>query len=299
MNMLIKLTSIAAALAFSMSVQAQVVDLFVAPIGGQDVETDGPVVSSQVDDSDVTGSIIGGYRDLVVSNTNVNGAGNGDGDCDGFGADCTTMGTFNGALSFGNEPGVLGVGEVQWDGDDSGSVANFDSTGLQVAGDGVDLIDQTGCPTENGCSAFVFTVIRSDFEFDFVIGIYTDAGNFTEFNLAANSGPEVSVIPFAVFENVDLCGTGGFDTASGFVNSVTCGGTNAPGLGSVADLSNVGGMFVRINSLTPNGGTYDLDLQIGSVIKVGVPEPGMVALMGMGLAAAGLVRIRKSRKGKA
>ena len=81
-----------------------------------------------------------------------------------------------GALQFSNDavglPGVTGTGLVQWDGTDN-SIA-LDPTGLG----GINL-------RSDGSDAFIFTVLNSDPDFQFVIEAYTDADTWTRVTIEA------------------------------------------------------------------------------------------------------------------
>lgn len=273
----VKIVGAASLLALSIGAQANVIDLYttaqIVSTSGQAVNS---VVSSQVGGAGDT-SIIGGFRDLIIKET-VDGTGGG--------TSIATMESFNGSLTFASAPTVTAVGNLQWDGDDSGSIETLDKTGMGAE----NLVIQTGCPT-GGCDRFIFDVLSSDFDFDFTIGIYTDDDNWTEFDLEATQGAHVSEIFFSFFENSATCGA--INISPG-VLAQRCGGV---GGNQVADTTSVGAiqLVFNIGAL----GTTDLDFKIGAVTKTGVPEPSMVALLGLGLASSGLVSIRRRRKEKA
>lgn len=275
-----KLISAFAMLLISMSASANIIDLFTAPAGGQvvsDVVNGGTGDFNEADDTDAPGSIIGGYRDLIANAVSGANDVNNDTICDNIDS-CTTLSVFNGVLTLNNDTGVNGYGEVQWDGNDNS--AAFDPTGL----DGANLVNQEGCPA-SGCTQFTFEVLAADQGFNFTIAVYTDATAFTEFNLVSTGATGPDSFLFSDFENAALCGLGSGVIPG--VNSVTCGSGNT----TPVDMTNVGGMFVRLN--TQNPGTTAVDLAIGAITKV--PEPGLLALLGMAFAAAGVARRRKSK----
>ena len=275
------------AFVFSMSASASIVDLFTDPAGGQVVsdDTNGADADNAANfsESGSFASIIGGYRDLkadALSGASDTGA------CD-TGDDCTVLRVLNGRLTFNNDTGVTGTGIVQWDGQDNSSELNHGGLNNE------NLYTQEGCG--EGCDAFVFTVYQSDQDFPFLIGIYTDENTFTEFLLAANAANEdegtdyTSVLDFAFFENAQalgLCDAAPGDLPAGVLD-VNCGTSGD------ADLSNVGAMQVVLNA--GDAPTVAVDLEIGSITKTGVPEPGMIALLGLGFAAGGLVRARRRK----
>lgn len=272
----VKVASAAAILTLSVGAQANVVDLFTT---NQIVSTSGVAVGTDVFSqvgSAMDTSIIGGYRDLIIKET-IDGTGGG--------TSIATMESFNGSLSFASAPTVTGVGTIQWDGNDNS--ATLDKTGMGAQ----DLVDQLGCPT-GGCDRFIFDVLSSDFAFNFTIGLYTDDNNWTEFDLEAVNGAHTSEIFFSFFEDAAGCGVSGSPPLPSGVLAQRCGGV---GGNQVADVENIGAIQVIFNI----DGTTDLDFKIGAVTKTGVPEPSMVALLGLGLASSGLVSIRRRRKEKA
>lgn len=283
MNKKWKLGVGASLLAASFGAQAGIVDLFTTEqllakdfTNGTITEADS--IYSQAG-SGADSTILGGYRDLWVTNLS-GGVNNVAG---------SSINVTSGNLFFSSDSSATGVGEIQWDGDDSAigadPIYDVNFTGLG----GIDL-------TQGGSlNAFELTTIFSDQNWVFEITMYTDATNWTKVSLDASSvgpgnSPAISYIPFSAFTNDALCGTYGADTG---VNQITCSGTGA-------DASNLGALVARINAGDPNapGGsvapTIAVDLQLDSVRTV--PEPGVLALMGMGLMAAGLAGRRRKNQ---
>jgi len=288
----LKLAAAITALASSMTVHAAgTIDLFTAPAGTTTVfQTDsgtiiypapvpaGPNVDGsydtipflETDDSDALGSIIGGYRDMLVEVISTT----------------TTAATYasssmtvdNGTLSFNNDTGVTGRGTLQWDGQDNSS--DLDTA---VGLGGIDFLSLG--------DSFAFDVLSADAGFDFSIGLYDGQGNSVVFDLAANEGAHPASIAFSFFSNAHstgLCNAGsGFTTPDGdVINSIVCGGT----IGEF-DITDINAMEVVFNT---NDGVVDIDLSITSITAV--PEPSSLALIGLGLMATGFASKRKSKK---
>jgi hypothetical protein len=265
MNMPFKLAAGAAAVMLSLGANAAIIDLFTTD---QATITDNDGVAGGGSTSSVVGAdILGGERDLIIDQIAQDGPTDPSIE--------SSIGVAVGRLAFSNDTGAMGVGEVQWDGAD-GSGA-LDPTGLG----GYDL---TAGGTLN---AFLIETISSDANWNFEVWAYTDATNYTQVSFAANevpsgTGPVLSAIPFAAF--TDLCGVALLPSG---INDVNCVGT--------LDLTSLGALRLILNTgFNGSPSAFDIDLRLGSITTV--PEPGVLALMGMGLMAAGFAtRRRKSQ----
>lgn len=286
----IKLLAVPALLALSASANAGVIDLFDTFQTTLTDTSDGGFNTVDALDSQVGGvadaSIVGGYRDLVVSASS--GAQAAIPNVQNQAA--AEIGVSGGTLSFNNDTGVTGVAQVQWDGDDSaGDIFDIDYTGLG----GIDLT------MGNTLNAFELTSVFSDLNWVFEITIYETAAIWTTVSLDATAvpgpTPHVDTIAFSAFTTPFLCGTYG---AAASVNSITCGG------GGLTDLSNVGALVATLNvgdpdapdgtGSAPVSSTVSIDLELDSIETV--PEPSVLALLGAGLLAGGLgVRRRKAK----
>lgn len=171
----------------------------------------------------------------------------------------------NGSLTFSNPDNAFGKGYIQWDGNDA--TAALDPIGLRNGGaTGVNL----GLPG----SAFLVSTLTADHGFKFTINAYTDATHWSSVTLVSEAAPAATPIPFAAFA---LCGVPGLVDFKGDPVVVTCGGAGA------VDFTNLGALEVILNS---DGATAALDMSIDQVTTV--PEPGTIALAGIGLLLGGI-----------
>ena len=230
--------------------------------------------------SDFGGSILGVERDFSVNAISgatddfVNvGSPAGDGFNVAQGSLGTTMVATGGKLNFVNDPGVVGIATVQWDGIDGSSI--LDKTGL--GGANVKLDGSTG---------FLVTILESDQAFEFQLNVYTDATHFTEVTISSTlvlaGSPLVRFIPFTDLENSLLCG-GSF----GQIVAVNC------GAGGNVDFTSLGAVELKFN--TANVKTAALDLQIASITTEKVPEPSVLMLLSAGLFSAGFMSRKKQK----
>lgn len=251
-------------MSMSMSANAAIIDLFTTD---QAELVDGTVNGVGLSSSVVSagGDILGTERDLFVELLSNGGVATRE----------ASIGVGGGVLDFSVDTLATGTGTVQWDGVDGSST--LDPTGLG----GVDL---TAGGTLFG---FSVTTLFSDAGYEFLVGAYTDANNWTEISFSASAvvAPSTSFIPFSGFINPALCGA--VNPAPG-VNSITC----APG-NNVVDFTNLGALEFVID---PNGGSTSIDLTLDQITTV--PEPSVLGLMGAGLLAGGLVA-RRNKKNKA
>lgn len=249
------------ALAFSSASQAVVIDLFTIdqPGGGltysDNTATPGDtalIIGSGIGGSvtNAGGSIVGNNRDLYVSLlTKPLGS-----------AASASIDVSAGSLNFSTPTVGTARAQVQWDGAADQTTA-IDHTGLG----GVDL----------GVGFFKLDIVFSDAVFDFEISLYTDASHWTRISLKSNQHltPTTTFISLAAFNNPGLCGAMNIPTPDGLVNSITCAAGNL-----TADTTNIGAIVVDLDRF---GGTTSIDLSLDSVVTV--PEPGSVALLGIGL----------------
>lgn len=290
----IKILTAAGLLTIGLNAQAVVIDLFTDPVTGQ-FAFDG--TTGDGGNFDQIGpfptSIIGsGYRDIYVEKISATGVGLAP-------SSQSTISIFGGQLSFSNDSQVVGQGTVQYDGNDNSPVLDY--TGLG----GVDMRFQDGCPT-GGCDRIDVTTIQSDLgPWAFTFGLYTDANNWSEFDLIATPvgpgglpSPHYSALLFADFENAGTCGQiGGF--ANPQVLEMRCGSGNT----LPVDVTNLGALQYILNVAGPAGSPVpgliaDLDVTLSGFTKSGVPEPSTIGMIGLGLIISGFARIKRG-KGRA
>lgn len=264
----------AVTLALSCSANAGIIDLFTTDQAKLTDTTIGGIVSSSVVDAAPPIEILGEERDLGVDLIFSSGPG----------AESSIQ-VIGSELQFANNPTARSLGIVQWDGKDSSIVLDEDGLG------GIDL-------TEGGTvNAFLVETLFSDLDWNFELGLYTDASNWTKINFDATPvfGATVSTILFAGFTNSSLCGS--TNPALG-VLSVSCAPSN-----QVVNLTKLGAIELKLNTApytAPPSGSNGLaiDLRLANVTTV--PEPATIGLFGAGLLAIGTIgRRRKEQSLKA
>jgi len=264
-----KLLAASALLVASSAANANVIDLFstdqaflvdsTTAAGG--TLSDGGL-SSWVDSAG--GDILGGSRDLYVETFTQTVE-------DNIGMN-TNIGVGGDSFFFSVTAGATGMGVVQWDGADH-------SAALDIAGlGGFDL-------TFGGSiNSFVIDVVSADLGFNFVVGAYTDADNWTEASLFSNAGTGTATISFADFGNCGLSNP----PPGGNIDLISCGGVGGD---QAVDFSNLGALQVIIS---PGGNSGTLDMRLEAIT---VPEPSVLGLMGVGLLGAGFAaRARRNKK---
>jgi hypothetical protein len=167
-----------------------------------------------------------------------------------------TIAASTGSLAHGQIAGSLGTATVVWDGADVLGV--LDPTGLG----GVDFTD--GATS----AAISIPLLFGDLPASLILTAYTDAGNVSQAIVALPGSippdpPLVLIVPFGAFGV--LSGVG-------------------------ADFANIGALSLLLDGSSASG----LDLEIGELRTVAVPEPGAALLLGLGL--AGLAGVRRSAK---
>jgi hypothetical protein len=236
----------------------------------------GSVGGTVGDGTDAT--ILGGNRDLFVSLATGSG----------MSAGVINLAPYGGVLQINTNSLSTGRTQIQWDGTNDGTGMN--ATTIDYGGLNVDFTGPGGSST-----FFQLGVVDSDFGFRFDITLYNSDTQWTQVSLLANAHDstgagdvDVTTIDLSAF-NSGFCfvpngpnppgplGGGGWGTGlqtpSGVVLDVNCGS------GGEVDLSMVGAMVVDVD---PLGQTSRLDLTL-DYINVTVPEPGSVALLGIGL----------------
>jgi hypothetical protein len=327
MKRLLKAMGASLLMTMSLGASANVIDLFTDlqsakdNANGEGVYSDG-AISLDAPGGAGSDDILGGYRDLIVDAISAAveqddpfDATDTPNACDGDFDKCSKVTISGGTLSFSNDDPVVGTATVQWDGDDNDAALTFGNYSE-------DFVNQEGCPP-GGCDHFTVGVSTVDQAFDFSIGLYTDADTFTVYDLRTNNVEGLHDIAFIFFQNPDYFfgdpgnpysadpgGAGGafgdFDvsclnggggdftiganTPGGFVNSVSC-GSDGP-----VNIHDISAMELVLNTGGSGLLTQSVDLSISAFTKNGVPEPGIITLIGAGLGLFGFVSRRRRKQ---
>jgi hypothetical protein len=230
--------------------------------------------------------IFGGYRDLGIGFVTPNATSTTTGQAS-IGVEAGIgPGLGNSFLSFSNATGVAATGVVRWDGSAVGSGVMDDVDAGPAGGSSQSSINEVGDgPLYFGdptLGFFEVVVISSDLGFDFTLDIFTSATQWSSITLSAAAVAEN--FPGTVDTNIPLAAF--LDCTNVIPFPVTrCGS------GGAVDFNNVGAFQLTINSF---GSKADVDLRLNS-IRTNVPEPGSLALVGLGLLGAAGVGLRRRR----
>lgn len=266
-----------------------VVDLFDV-LQSRITATNGPALSATWSQAGSVGepTIFGGFRDLGVGFV----TGNVSSDPSGVASIGVVAGAGAGAgnsfLSFSNDTGVAATGVARWDGSTATSSSGSMNDVLAGPAGGVSAssINETGTGGlffGNPVGGFFeVVVISSDLGFDFTLDIFTSATQWSSITLSAAAVAEN--FPGTVDTNIPLAAF--LDCTNVIPFPVTrCGS------GGAVDFNNVGAFQLVINTF---GAKADVDLRLNS-IRTDVPEPGSLALVGLGLLGAAGVGLRRRR----
>jgi len=268
----------AALLAFSANSNAMNIDLFTtdqaeledftADAAGTFDYKDGSGFSSTVNTGGT--DILGGNRDIGV---NVLTTGE-------EGADGASVRVSSNKLTFSADAGVTAQGIIQWDGADANTAIGTDPDNyLNVDIDGLGGIDIT----EGGVNTvFQLETFFSDLGFTFTVQIWDMTGaSVTAFLASSEVDSTTPVTSFLGLNTWSSCNDAG-------TISLTCLDSSNLITTDGVDLTQVGAIeFV----ISPFGSQAAIDLKLGSITAV--PEPSTIALLGLGLFAAGFTARKK------
>lgn len=284
----------AASLALGAAQADTVIDLFngtQGPAGSTSSTVDGNMYYAAQYGPDNT--VAGLYREIGVERT---GGGNPGGS--------TSINVGAGSLFWSVGAGTEGRAVVRWDGavNSGGNIINPASpTGNGV---GAGLSGQLTSTVSNGLGIglgaadfFQFNVDFSDLDFTFWLELYDVNGNSSKLRFEAQSHFNSTSTPIPVAAFIGLCAGGPFefgdagDVGVPFVdaanNDVIAGACSS----GAFDIGHLGAIQFIMESNPGVAGSVDLGL---SAVRV-VPEPGALALVGLGLLGAAGAGFRRRR----
>ncbi len=199
----------------------------------QKVEDDS---NGAVQGSEVAAPVIGGFRDLWVETSP---------EIPGLSTSLTVAGGF---LSFSNDTGQQGIGQVAYDGNDGAPTGlnSIDTDGLGIAGvigSGLDLTFGLTNP------AFFFEVLEADGDFVFSATVYDMAGNVHTYVENIFDGAFSPFLSFSEF------------TSEG------------------VDMTDVGAVIFQVDSVSTG---ISIDGALGSITVVPLPASALLLLGGLG-----------------
>ncbi len=234
-------------------------------------------------------TVQGLHRDLAVKKTNT--FGDPSGPDPSFGG--TRASVAGGSFNWSVDAGVQALAAVRWDGAAAGGPAgtltaqggvsnHFLSSNLDFTGFSPALALNLG-------DAFIFDVIVSDLDFTFWFELYDKTGNFSKYKLQSQAHFAMlsTPIPVAAFAAQCLGGPSEFGDPTDADNDDVIAGICSS---AAFDINNLGAIQIILES-DPNGGSVDLRV---NAIRV-LPEPGSLALVGLGLLGAAGAGMRRRR----
>jgi len=279
----------AASLALGAAQADTVIDLFNG--------TQGPVTSSVADNTGVMqyadeygpdNSVAGLYRDIGVQKTaGINPAGQ------------TSMNIAASTLFWSVGAGTEARAVVRWDGL-SGTTAALNNGGNVTATGGASgHYNSAGLDSGLGLSgldandSFQFDVLFSDLDFNFWLELYDANGNYSKINFEAQShlNSTSTPIPIAAFIGQCLGGPIEYADPTDFDNDDVIGGACSSAAFDPTSLSAI--QFIMETKAGCTGAECSVDLAISAVNVV--PEPGALALVGLGLLGAAGAGARRRR----
>lgn len=283
----------AASLALGAAQADVVIDLFNG--------TQGPVTSGTSDNSGTMqyaaeygpdNTVAGLYRDIGVQKTGTGNVGGVNG--------VTSLEVENGSLNWAIAGNTRSRAIVRWDGL-SGTTAGANTAGTVVAGAG-----PSGHYTSNGLDtglglnldandSFQFDVLFSDVNFNFWLELYDANGNYSKIKFEAQShiNSTSTPIPIAAFigQCLALGGPGEYSDAGDLDNDDVIAGACSAAAFDPTQLTAI--QFIMETKDGCNGAECSVDLAISAVNVV--PEPGALALVGLGLLGAAGAGARRRR----